>query len=79
MKTLDRKNLDVTNKIRSNIFDWRRQFSEEIEWERDMNRFYGFFTDLAIKHYQRVGRDAQSRIQAIEAFKKGGYAKFQFK
>ena len=34
---------------------------------------------LAIKHYQRVGRDAQSRILAIEAFKKGGYAKFQFK
>jgi hypothetical protein len=55
------------------------QVWEEIEWDRDMNRFYDFFTDLAIKHYQRVGRDAQSRIQAIEAFKKGGYAKFQFK
>ncbi len=55
------------------------QVWEEIEWDRDMNRFYDYFTDLAIKHYQRVGRDAQSRIQAIEAFKKGGYAKFQFK
>lgn len=55
------------------------QVWEEIEWDRDMNRFYDHFTDLAIKHNQRVGRDAQSRIQAIEAFKKGGYAKFQFK
>ena len=55
------------------------QVWEEIEWDRDMNRFYDYFTDLAIKHYQRVGRDAQSRILAIEAFKKGGYAKFQFK
>lgn len=55
------------------------QVWEEIEWDRDMNRFYDYFTDLAIKHYQRVGRDAQNRIQAIEAFKKDGYAKFQFK
>ena len=55
------------------------QVWEEIEWDRDMNRFYDYFTDLATKHYQRVGRDAQSRILAIEAFKKGGYAKFQFK
>lgn len=55
------------------------QVWEEIEWDRDMNRFYDYFTDLAIKHYQRVGRDAQSRILAIEAFKKGEYAKFQFK
>ena len=54
------------------------QVWEEIEWERDINRFYDFFTDLAIKHYQRVGRDAQSRILAIEAFKNGGYTKFQF-
>ena len=54
------------------------QVWDEIEWERDMNRFYEFFTDLAIKHYQRVGRDAQKRIEAIEAFKNGGYARFQF-
>ena len=54
------------------------QVWDEIEWDRDMNRFYDFFTDLAIKHYQRVGRDAQKRIEAIEIFKKGGYARFQF-
>jgi hypothetical protein len=50
----------------------------EIEWNRDINRFYDYFTDLAIKHYQRVGRDAESRIQAIVAFKNCGYSKFQF-
>jgi len=54
------------------------QVWEEIEWGRDMSRFYDYFTDLAIKHYQRVGRDAQRRIQAIEAFRQGGYARFQF-
>lgn len=54
------------------------QVWDEIDWERDMTRFYDFFTDLAILHYERVGRDAQKRIQAIEAFKTGGYARFQF-
>ena len=54
------------------------QVWEEIEWDRDINRFYDVFTDLAIKHYQRVGRDAQRRILSIEAFKECGYARFQF-
>jgi hypothetical protein len=54
------------------------QVWDEIEWGRDMNQFYDFFTDLAIKHYQRVGRDALRRIESIEAFKQSGYAKFQF-
>jgi hypothetical protein len=51
---------------------------DEIEWGRGIKTFYDIFTDLAIKHYQRVGRDAQKRIQAIESFKRGGYAKFTF-
>ncbi|MBI4658537.1 MAG: hypothetical protein HY735_06760 [Verrucomicrobia bacterium] len=54
------------------------QVWEEIDWERDNNRFYDYFTDLAIQHYQRVGRDAQRRLQAIQAFRQGGYAHFQF-
>ena len=29
MKTLDRQNLDVTNKTRSNIFGWRGRFTPE--------------------------------------------------
>jgi hypothetical protein len=51
---------------------------DEIEWDRGIKTFYDIFTGLAIKHYQRVGRDAQKRIQAIESFKRGGYAKFAF-
>jgi len=54
------------------------QVWDEIEWDRGIKTFYDMFTDLAIKHYQRVGRDAQKRIQAIESFKRGGYAKFNF-
>ena len=54
------------------------QVWEEIEWERDMTKFYDYFTDLAIKHYQRVGRDALKRAESIEAFRNCGYAKFQF-
>jgi len=54
------------------------QVWDEIEWDRDIKAFYDIFTDLAITHYQRVGRDAQKRIQAIENFKRGGYAKFTF-
>ena len=54
------------------------QVWEEIEWDRDINRFCDFFTDLAIHHYQRVGRDAQRRLLSIEAFRQGGYAHFQF-
>jgi hypothetical protein len=51
---------------------------DEIEWDRGIKTFYDIFTNLAIKHYQRVGRDAQKRIQAIESFKRGGYARFTF-
>ena len=54
------------------------QVWDEIEWERDIRDFYDIFTDLAIKHYQRVGRDAEKRIKAIESFKRGGYAHFTF-
>jgi len=54
------------------------QVWDEIEWERDITKFYDYFTDLAIKHYQRVGRDALRRLESIEAFRKSGYAKFQF-
>jgi hypothetical protein len=54
------------------------QVWDEIEWDRDIKIFYDIFTDLAITHYQRVGRDAEKRIQAIERFKRSGYAKFTF-
>jgi len=54
------------------------QVWDEIEWDRDIKVFYDIFTDLAIKHYQRVGRDAIKRAEAIEAFRRSGYAKFSF-
>jgi len=54
------------------------QVWEEIEWARDINRFYDFFSDLAIQHYQRVGRDAQRRLEAIQASRQAGYVHFQF-
>lgn len=43
-----------------------------------MKEFFDFFTDPAIKHYERVGRDAQKRIEAVEDFKRCGDAKSQF-
>jgi hypothetical protein len=54
------------------------QVWDGIEWERDIKVFYDIFTDLAIKHYQRVGRDALKRAEAIEAFRQSGYARFAF-
>lgn len=54
------------------------QVWDEIEWDRGIKIFYDIFTDLAIRHYQRVGRDAEKRIQAIQTFKRGGYARFSF-
>jgi len=54
------------------------QVWDEINWNRDIKVFYDIFTDLAIKHYQRVGRDAIKRAEAIEAFRRSGYAKFTF-
>lgn len=54
------------------------QVYEEIEWERDIFSFYDMFTDLAITHYQRVGRDAQKRIESINKFREEGYQRFAF-
>jgi len=54
------------------------QVWDEIEWDRDIKKFYDYFSDLAIKHYQRVGRDALKRIEAIETFRRNDYTRFQF-
>ena len=40
--------------------------------------FFDFFVELAIKHYIRVEREAQSRIQAMEKFREDGYNHFSF-
>lgn len=54
------------------------QISEEIEWERTIEDFFDIFVDLAMKHYERVGRDAQARIDAMRRFRDGGYEFFSF-
>jgi hypothetical protein len=54
------------------------QIWDEIEWSRSTTQFFDYFSDLAIKHYQRVGRDAESRIRSIEKFREGGYQNFKF-
>ena len=64
-----------TGQVRLNYTS--NQVWEEIEWARDMNRFYDYFAGLVIKHYLRVRREAQSRIPAIEVFQNGGYPKIR--
>jgi hypothetical protein len=54
------------------------QVHDEIDWNRPNNTFFDIFTDLAISHYERVGRDAKKRIDSINAFKANGYKEFSF-
>ena len=54
------------------------QIFEEIDWERSLEGFFDIFVDLAIKHYERVGRVAQTRIDALVKFRAGGYKSFSF-
>jgi len=54
------------------------QVWDEIVWDRTPTEFFDFFTDLAITHYKRVSRDAESRIKSIVKFKEDGYKHFKF-
>lgn len=54
------------------------QVWDEVDWDRDLHGFFDIFTELAIKHYERVGRDAQKRADSIREFKKNGYREFRF-
>jgi hypothetical protein len=54
------------------------QIYDEIKWGRPVNAFFDHFTDLAIKHYERVSRDAKKRIDAINKFRANGYTHFAF-
>lgn len=53
------------------------QVWEEIDWHRPYDEFFDIFCDLAIRHYRRVGADAEKRIKSIEEFKKNGYQYFR--
>lgn len=54
------------------------QIFDEIKWNRNLNTFFDIFTEIATKHYERVGRDAVKRADAIKRFKAGGYKRFAF-
>ena len=54
------------------------QVQDEIDWTRPNSVFFDIFTDLAITHYERVGRDATKRIDSIKAFRARGYKEFSF-
>lgn len=54
------------------------QIWEELNWKRSYKEFFDIFCDKATKHYERVGRVAELRKNAIIEFKKNGYAHFHF-
>ncbi len=54
------------------------QIWEELDWKRPYKDFFDIFCDKAIKHYERVGRDAELRKNAIIEFKINGYTHFHF-
>jgi hypothetical protein len=49
---------------------------EDVDWNRSLNEFFEIFTDLAISHYEAVGRVAQHRADAMRAFEASGYQRF---
>ena len=54
------------------------QLMDEVEWDRSLSDFFDIFTDLSISHYERVGRDAIKRADAMRRFRADGYRKFVF-
>ena len=60
-------------------FNYRiNQIYDEIDWERPIETFFDIFVEIAIKHYERVGRVAHKRIEAMKKFRDNGYKKFSF-
>ncbi len=54
------------------------QVHDEINWDRPNDEFFEIFSNLAITHYERVGRDSQKRIESIKLFKANGFKEFKF-
>jgi hypothetical protein len=54
------------------------QIWEELKWNRPYKEFFDIFCDKAIKHYERVGRVAEIRKNAIIQFRENGYKNFKF-
>ena len=54
------------------------QLMDEVDWDRPLSAFFDIFTDLAISHYERMGRDAIRRAESMRSFREGGYLRFVF-
>ncbi len=54
------------------------QVWDEVDWDRSYKKFFDIFTNLAILHYERVGRDALKRANSIREFRKNNYSAFKF-
>lgn len=55
-----------------------KEVYDQIDWKRTNEQFFDFFTGLTVTHYERVAKDAQKRIDSINAFKSRGYKDFKF-
>jgi hypothetical protein len=55
-----------------------RQIYDEIQWDRPLNRVFDIFTEIAIRHYERIGRDALKYADSIRRFRQNGYVRFSF-
>ena len=49
---------------------------DKIEWDRPINKFFDIFVDLAIEHYERVGKTAKQRADNMKRFRDAGYSNF---
>lgn len=49
---------------------------DNIEWGRSIFDFFDFFTEKAVEHYEKVGRDAAGRAAGMKRFRENGYIKF---
>jgi len=65
-----------TGQVRLN--DSVSEVFDEINWNRSNNEFFDIFTELTKTHYLRVIKDANTRIESIDTFKKNGYKGFRF-
>jgi hypothetical protein len=54
------------------------QVFDEMRWNRSLVEFFDIFIELAVHHYERVGRDAGKRADAMRTFKANGYKRFSF-
>lgn len=66
-----------TGQIRLN--DSIDQIYDRIEWSRSHARFLDAFTDLCVKHYDKVEQVAAKRRTSIHAFKKSGFTHLSLK